>query len=156
MNLIRAVSVGLLLFASSINANYIYEANQSLIDLRNETDATNMAAGDDQVSNPFDLGFTFTFYGEDFTTARMATNGCLHFGSSGSYCNDYTPDPLPEITYTLYPFWTDLIRDNGSKVLAKNFTDKSVFGWYDLREYLWFFHNGIALRTFYIKNYNQL
>lgn len=135
MNLIRAVSVGLLLFASSINANYIYEANQSLIDLRNETDATNMAAGDDQVSNPFDLGFTFTFYGEDFTTARMATNGCLHFGSTGSHCNDYTPDPLPEVNYTLYPFWTDLIRDNGSKVLAKNFTDKSVFGWYDLREY---------------------
>ena len=28
--------------------------------------------------------------------------------------------------------------------------------WYDLREYLWFFHNGIALRTFYIKNYDQL
>jgi hypothetical protein len=55
-------------------------------------------------------------------------------GSSG-YCNDYTPDPLPEITYTLYPFWTDLIRDNGSSVLARNFTDKSVFGWYNLREY---------------------
>ena len=94
-----------------------------------------MAVGDDQVSAAFNLDFTFTFYGEDFTTARMATNGCLHFGSSGSYCNDYTPDPLPEITYTLYPFWTDLIRDNGSKVLAKNFTDKSVFGWYNLREY---------------------
>ena len=77
-----------------------------------------MASGDDQVSGAFNLDFTFTFYGEDFTTARMATNGCLHFGSSGSYCNDYTPDPLPEITYTLYPFWTDLIRDNGSKVLA--------------------------------------
>ena len=71
------------------------------------------------------------------TMAKMATNGCLHFWKSGSsgYCNDYTPDPLPEITYTLYPFWTDLIRDNGSKVLAKNFTDKTVFGWYDLREY---------------------
>ena len=81
-----------------------------------------MASGDDQVSNAFNLDFTFTFYGEDFTSARMATNGCLHFGSSGHYCNDYTPDPLPEITYTLYPFWTDLIRDNGSKVLAKNFT----------------------------------
>ncbi len=39
------------------------------------------------------------------------------------------------MTYTLYPFWTDLIRDNGSKILAKNFTDKTVFGWYDLREY---------------------
>ena len=134
-NLTKVFSVALLLFASSVNANYIYEANQSLFDLTSQTGTTNMAVGDDQVSAAFNLDFTFTFYGEDFTTARMATNGCLHFGSTGSYCNDYTPDPLPEITYTLYPFWTDLIRDNGSKVLAKNFTDKSVFGWYNLREY---------------------
>lgn len=134
-NLTKAFSVALLLFASSVNANYIYEANQSLFDLTNQTGTTNMASGDDQVSGAFNLDFTFTFYGEDFTSARMATNGCLHFKTTGSYCNDYTPDPLPEITYTLYPFWTDLIRDNGSKVLAKNFTDKTVFGWYDLREY---------------------
>ena len=65
----------------------------------------------------------------------MATNGCLHFNSSGSYCNDYTPDPLPQYDNTLFPFWTDLIRDNNSKMLAKNFSDKTVFGWYDLREY---------------------
>ncbi len=135
VNLIRAVSLSALFFVSTLNAGYIYEANQSLIDLTNETNTTNMGVGDDQVSSAFNLDFTFTFYGEDFTSARMATNGCLHFGSSGGYCNDYTPDPLPEITYTLYPFWTDLIRDNGSKVLAKNFTDKSVFGWYNLREY---------------------
>jgi hypothetical protein len=132
----KIASILILLGASlTTNANYIYEANQSLFDLTNQTGTTNMAVGDDQVSAAFNLDFTFTFYGEDFTSARMATNGCLHFGSSGSYCNDYTPDPLPEITYTLYPFWTDLIRDNGSKVLAKNFTDKSVFGWYNLREY---------------------
>ena len=133
--MIRAVSLFALLFVPTVNAGYIYEANQSLIDLTSESNTTNMGVGDDQVSSAFNLDFTFTFYGEDFTSARMATNGCLHFGSSGSYCNDYTPDPLPEITYTLYPFWTDLIRDNGSKVLAKNFTDKSVFGWYNLREY---------------------
>ena len=126
-----------LLFVPIVNATYVYEANQSLIDLKTNHIATsyNMGVGDDSVSSAFNLDFTFTFYGEDFTTARMATNGCLHFGSTGSYCNDYTPDPLPEITYTLYPFWTDLIRDNGSKVLAKNFTDKTVFGWYNLREY---------------------
>ena len=135
MSLIRALSLSVFLFVSTLNAGYIYEANQSLIDLTNQTGTTNMAVGDDQVSSAFNLDFTFTFYGEDFTSARMATNGCLHFGSTGGYCNDYTPDPLPEITYTLYPFWTDLIRDNGSKVLAKNFTDKTVFGWYNLREY---------------------
>ena len=134
-SLIKAASLSALLFASTLNAIYVYEADQSLFNLVNEQNTTNMAVGDDQVSSAFTLDFTFTFYGEDFTTARMATNGCLHFGSSGGYCNDYTPDPLPEITYTLYPFWTDLIRDNGSKVLAKNFTDKTVFGWYNLREY---------------------
>tara|TARA_Y100001938_G_scaffold58888_1_gene82383 strand:- start:501 stop:2891 length:2391 start_codon:yes stop_codon:yes gene_type:complete len=137
VNLIRAVSLTFVLFIPTLNAGYIYEANQSLIDLKTNYIATsnNMGVGDDQVSSAFNLDFTFTFYGEDFTSARMATNGCLHFGSSGGYCNDYTPDPLPEITYTLYPFWTDLIRDNGSSVLARNFTDKTVFGWYNLREY---------------------
>jgi hypothetical protein len=139
VNLIRAVSLFVVLFASTVNATYIYEANQSLIDLKTNYIATsyNMNAGDDQVSSVFNLDFTFTFYEQDFTMAKMATNGCLHFWKSGSsgYCNDYTPDPLPEITYTLYPFWTDLIRDNGSSVLARNFTDKTVFGWYNLREY---------------------
>ena len=136
MMLNKILSVfALFCFMSTANANYTYEANQSLFNLVNEQNTTNMAAGDDQVSAAFDLGFTFTFYGQDFTSARMATNGCLHFKTTGSYCNDYTPDPLPEITYTLYPFWTDLIRDNNSKVLAKNFSDKTVFGWYDLREY---------------------
>ena len=129
----------LVLFSVSLTASatYVYEANQNLFNLVNEQNTTNMAASDDGVSSVFNLDFTFTFYGQDFTMARMATNGCLHFWKSGSsgYCNDYTPDPLPEITYTLYPFWTDLIRDNGSKVLAKNFTDKAVFGWYNLREY---------------------
>ena len=138
MSLIRAVSLVFVLFIPTLNAGYIYEANQSLIDLKTNYIATsnNMAVGDDQVSSAFNLDFTFTFYGEDFTSARMATNGCLHFKTSGSYCNDYTPDPLAgQHTYTLYPFWTDLIRDNGSKVLARNFTDKTVFGWYNLREY---------------------
>ena len=137
MNLKRKVSTFLctLLLALPVSASYIYEANQNLFNLVNEQNTTNMAVGDDSVSAAFDLGFTFTFYGQDFTSARMATNGCLHFKTTGSYCNDYTPDPLPEITYTLYPFWTDLIRDNNSKVLAKNFSDKTVFGWYDLREY---------------------
>ena len=66
----------------------------------------------------------------------MATNGCLHFKTSGAYCNDYTPDPLTgQHTYTLYPFWTDLIKDNGSAMKAKAFADYTIFGWYKMREY---------------------
>ncbi len=132
---------GITLFCLNLFPQYIYESNQSLIDLTNQTGTTNLNAGDDQLSSAFNLDFTFDFYGESFTSARMATNGCLHFGlgTSGvnynNYCGDYTPDPLPHTNYTLYPFYTDLIRDGNSKMLAKNFSDKSVFGWYDMREY---------------------
>ena len=128
--------ISCLLLTSNLSAAYIYEANQSLFDLTNESGTTNLNAGDDQVSNAFNLGFTFDFYGQSFTQGRMATNGCLHFKTSGAYCSDYRPDPLTnQYTYTLLPFWTDLIRDNGSKMLAKSFSDKTVFGWYNLREY---------------------
>jgi hypothetical protein len=120
----------------NVLSQYIYEANQSLIDLTNQSGTTNLNSGDDQVSNAFNLGFTFDFYGEAFTQGRIATNGCLHFKTSGAYCSDFTPDPLvSQYTYTLLPFWTDLITDNGSSMLAKSFSDKTVFGWYDMREY---------------------
>jgi hypothetical protein len=133
--------VSCLLLFNNLQANYIYESNQSLIDLTNQTNTTNLNSGDDSLSPAFDLDFTFTFYENDYTSARMATNGCLHFGlGTGSidynnYCGDYTPDPLPQYDNTLYPFWTDLVQDNNSSMLAKNFSDKAVFGWYDMREY---------------------
>ena len=124
------------LLSLNVSSTYIYEANQSLIDLTNQSGTTSLNAGDDQVSAAFNLGFTFDFYGQEFTQGRMATNGCLHFKTSGAYCSDFTPDPLAsQYTYTLLPFWTDLIRDSGSSMLAKSFSDKTVFGWYDMREY---------------------
>ena len=124
------------LLSLNVSSTYVYEANQALINLTNQSGTTNLNAGDDQVSGAFNLGFTFDFYGQEFTQGRMATNGCLHFKTSGAYCNDYTPDPLTsQFTYTLLPFWTDLIRDSGSSMVAKSFDDKTVFGWYNMREY---------------------
>jgi hypothetical protein len=124
------------LLSLNVFSQYIYEGNQSLIDLTNQSGTTNLNSGDDRVSNVFNLGFNFDFYNQTFSSARMATNGCLHFKTSGAYCSDFTPDPLSnQYTYTMLPFWTDLIRDNGSKMLAKNFNDMTVFGWYNMREY---------------------
>jgi hypothetical protein len=119
-----------------LEADYIYEANQDLYDLQtNSSGSTGLGSNDDSVSGAFDLGFTFTFYGNDYTQARMATNGCLHFNLTGSYCGDYTPDPLPQYTNTLFVFWTDLIKDGGSAMKAKAFEDYTIFGWYNMREY---------------------
>lgn len=131
----------LISIANPLSAQYVYESNQPLIDLTQESGTTSLNSGDDQLSNAFNLNFTFNLYDQSFTSARMATNGCLHFNlgtanqNYNNYCGDYTPDPLPQYNYTLFPFWTDLIRDNQSKMLAKNFSDKSVFGWYNMREY---------------------
>tara|TARA_Y100000310_G_scaffold65364_1_gene60850 strand:+ start:452 stop:3133 length:2682 start_codon:yes stop_codon:yes gene_type:complete len=141
------IALGFLLglISPEIQADYIYEANQDLYDLTNHSGTTNLAVGDDLVSAQFNFGFDFTYYDNTFTFARMATNGCLHFGltstSYNDYCGDYTPDPLPQYPNTLFPFWTDLIRDGGSKMLAKNILDSNnddlytIFGWYNLREY---------------------
>jgi hypothetical protein len=132
--------VNCLLFFNSLQATYTYEANQPLYDLhRNANNFQGELAYevvDDGISPAIDLSFNFTFYGSTFSQARMATNGCLHFGNSGDYCSDYTPDPINgQHTYTLYPFWTDLIRDNNARMKSWGDSSKMIFGWYEMREY---------------------
>jgi hypothetical protein len=132
--------VSCLLFFNDLQATYTYEANQALYDLhRNANNFQGELAYevvDDGISPAIDLSFNFTFYGSTFSQARMATNGCLHFGDSGDYCSDYTPDPINgQHTYTLYPFWTDLIRDNNSRMKSWGDSSKMIFGWYEMREY---------------------
>ena len=128
------------LLSFSVYGQYTYESGQDLYHL--QTNANNFEGElayevvDDGISPAIDLSFNFTFYGSTFSQARMATNGCLHFGASGSYCSDYTPDPINgQHTYTIYPFWTDLIRDNDSRMKSWGDSSKMIFGWYDMREY---------------------
>ena len=45
------------LFSLNVLSQYIYEANQSLIDLTNQSGTTNLNASDDGVSTAFNLGF---------------------------------------------------------------------------------------------------
>ena len=121
---------------------YIYEADQGLIDLKTNYIATsyNLNAGDDSWSSEATLGMEWDRWGQTWSHARMSTNGCLNLtsgsaGGSSSNCQDYTPQALPYRDYTLYPFWTDLIRSNSSKMLFRDFGDHVVFGWYHMKEY---------------------
>ena len=127
--------------STSDPTTYIYEGSQALINLSGMSGTTNMNACDDCISgwSP-DFGFDFEIWGNTYRKAKMSTNGCVNF--SGLTCNDYTPQPLPYRDETLYPFWTDLIRNNSSKMLFKSFSDYVVFGWYGMKEYSYPNHRG--------------
>ena len=96
LELLAALTVGITLLVVSlkVTASYIYENNQNLFDLTNQTGTTNLNSGDDQLSAAFNLDNSFTFYGTSYDSARMATNGCLHFGlgtgniNYNNYCGD--------------------------------------------------------------------
>ena len=102
----RRIIWGLILLSFNALGQYTYEANQPLFDLH---DNANNFQGelayevvDDGISPAIDLSFNFTFYGSTFSQARMATNGCLHFGNSGSYCNDTHQTPSTDNTLIRY------------------------------------------------------
>jgi hypothetical protein len=127
-------------FLPSQEVTAVYSANKPIWDLRLEN-ATDMTANDDGTSQAFNLGFDFTFFGETFDQAYMASNGCLIFGALATgnnwekNCTQYNPSPEPNTNYTMYPFWTDLIMRDNSDMLAKQFNDKVIFGWYEMWEY---------------------
>ena len=50
------------LATTKAQADYIYEGNQDLYDLTDESGTTNLNASDDYLSVPFALDHTFTFY----------------------------------------------------------------------------------------------
>ena len=119
---------------------YLYDDGKDLIDLYNMSGTTNLNSSDDSWSGQVSLGMEWERWGQTWSHARMSTNGCVNLtsgsaGGSSSNCQDYTPQSLPYRDYTLYPFWTDLIRKSSSKMLFKDFGDYAVFGWYYLKEY---------------------
>lgn len=74
--------------------------------------------GDDVSAGPFNIGFTFPFYGTDFTQIYVNINGTMGFG--GNY-NRYSNVPLNTAISgtniadnTIYPFWDDL-NTNGTR-----------------------------------------
>lgn len=66
--------------------------------------------GDDEVTAPIPLGFTFSFYGVDYTEAVISSNGFLSFDpNSGHLCCAGVPLPDPNFPQPLIAaFWGDL------------------------------------------------
>jgi subtilisin family serine protease/sugar lactone lactonase YvrE len=64
--------------------------------------------GDDVISQPIPLGFTFPFYGQSFESVRVCSNGFLSFTHPDApYANEPLPSPGAP-SNLIAPFWADL------------------------------------------------
>ena len=65
--------------------------------------------GDDNWAGPFPVGFSFNYYGQNFTQFYVTTNGLVQFsGPTSAYSNSCLPSSFSN---TLFVFWDDLRTD---------------------------------------------
>jgi hypothetical protein len=69
--------------------------------------------GYDDDATPIDIGFSFSFYGQSYTTAFASTNALITFDASDA---DFTNTALPTsgVTRGVFVFWDDLYTTSGN------------------------------------------
>ena len=78
---------------------------------------TPLTLTDDSYAGPFDLGFTFPFYGSNYTSLYISSNGFLTFlAGSGQYQNVNVPN-LSEPNAMIAMLWDDLNPGVGGTVM---------------------------------------
>ena len=92
----------------------------------------------DDATREVDLGFTFTYFGQDFTRAWISSNGFVSFQSPANLCCNGQPIEEAQRN-TIYQYWTDLINWTGtpyySRQKLEDGTNSLLVGWYNTYEY---------------------
>ena len=102
--------------------------------------ATHLRLGDDSGAN-VPLGFTFPFYGQNFTNSWMYSNGLVSYSNSNvpgaGCCGGLNLTTLrdPQYNYIIAPLWTDLIDTTGNATWYKGNSTSMTYGWYGTKEY---------------------
>ncbi len=88
--------------------------------------------GDDTNVGPFDIGFNFPFYGNEFSTFRFCTNGWISFTSTvTTYSNRVLPS-TPEPYNLIAPFWDDLTFATAGTAYYLSTGDSLIVSWHDV------------------------
>ncbi len=88
--------------------NPVPKCNYNWIEI-NGTNDTGIT-GDDSSANK-SLNFPISFYGVDYYSINISSNGYLDFGSPNTYHTEYWNDQIPTASMpnnAVYPFWDDL------------------------------------------------
>src|SRR5262249_19347270 len=93
-------------------------------------------AGDEAVSAPVPLGFSFPFYGRRFTQVRLCTNGYLPFGNTGPVFANTRRPPGSAPPNRVAAFWDDLIVGAGvGRAYARFDGTRCVLSWVGVQRY---------------------
>lgn len=79
------------------------------------TTNTGISQDDQVVSIP--IGFSFSFYGNSYTTVNVSSNGNLQFTTSDNEYSNTCPLPDPALQRMIAPWWDDLYPPGGGQVL---------------------------------------
>jgi hypothetical protein len=102
--------------------------------------STHVSLGDDSGVN-VPLGFTFPYWGQNFTNSWMYSNGLVSFANGSvpgaGCCGGLDLRTLRDTRYNymIAPVWTDLIDTNNSATWYLRNSNSLTYGWYNTHEY---------------------
>jgi len=74
---------------------------------------------DDSSYGPLNIGFSFNFYGNNYSQFYINSNGMILFGAGSSESIVATIPTVTEPNNYIAPFWDDLVVDPSGKILYK-------------------------------------
>ena len=105
----------------------------------NVNQGTPLNLADDQVSNPINLGFNFKFYGQDFNSAFIGSNGVIGFQNPINGCCSGYNLANPGNRYGIFALQTDLINLQTTNPWYRTQGEQGdrtfTVGWYDMPIY---------------------
>ncbi len=107
---------------------------------------TEVSLSDDDNVGPFELGFPFYFYGNEYNAIRISSNGFASFTSTST---SFSNQPIPSTddpNAILAPFWTDLNPSNGGAIYYHQDRNRFIIEWKNVPSY----SDSNSLQTFQI------
>ena len=105
----------------------------------NQNQGTPLNLGDDQISGPINIGFNFTFYGQNFNNAFISSNGVLGFQNPINGCCSGYNLANPGNIYGIFGLQTDLINLQTTNPWYRTQGEQGdrtfTVGWYDMSIY---------------------
>jgi len=111
-------------------------------DLRDiSTSGAFLGLGDDQTSSALNIGFSFGFYGNSYTTAYVSSNGFMGFtaGMPQGCCSGLALPQTDSVNNLIAGLWEDLNNPQGNiryQTLGTAGSREFVVGFYDVQHYL--------------------